>query len=112
MTCAHSVVLPGLLALVCDLDEGHAGAHHDPKAGAWEFVENGDDATLIIPPLSHPHQNCKCTVETLPKVDGRKIPPWWIAQRLDEVFGPTPPRLFFDLEPYVQIPTGPWQPPL
>lgn len=99
------------MALTCDLEEGHEGAHHDPKAGGWEFVENGDEATLTIPPLSHAHQNCKCTVETLPTVDGRRIPPWWIAQRLDEVFGPTPPRLFFPLETPAQIPTGPWKPP-
>lgn len=99
MSCPHAVVLPGLLALVCDLEEGHEGFHHDPKAGAWEFVENADEtATLTIPPMSHAHQNCKCSlVPELPTVDGRRLPPWWVAQGLEEQFGPTPPKIFHEL---------------
>ncbi len=79
--------------LTCDLEAGHEGRHHDPSIGFWEFV---GFAGLGIPELSHPHQNCKCQ---LAEVDSStRLPAWWVAQALEDMVGPTPPRLFFELE--------------
>lgn len=91
--CSVSVIIPGFLTLTCDLAEAHAGAHHDPVAGHWEFVEAPLDLGPI-PTLDHP--NCRCE---LAKIDSAvRLPPWWIAAQCDEIFGPTSPRLFFPLE--------------
>lgn len=90
--CPEFIRVPGLLALTCDLEKAHAGAHHDPIAGAWELVPD----PFKLEPMPEPqHLNCKCA---LPTVDARAIPAWWVAERLEEVFGSTSPRIFHQLE--------------
>lgn len=119
--------------LVCILENGHEGAHCSPPPDgvgpllAWEFIAASPGVELAAtapesfelpdPPDFHP--NCKCTIgPLLPSfIDPtERIPAWWVAERCDEVFGVTSPRIFHpifehDPPPYVQKPTGEWDGP-
>lgn len=74
--------------LTCELEADHGGRHYDKHAGWWEFVP------FAQPPADH--VNCRCELVTIDA--GVRLPPWWVAERLDEVFGNTAPRIFHPLE--------------
>lgn len=84
--------------LTCDLEAGHLGPHRTPDGIAWQFIPGVDFLEVAAGELA--------------TVAPSRIPAWWVAERLEEVFGPTPPRIFHELEaegpPYVQTPTADW----
>lgn len=85
--------------LTCELEADHGGRHYDKTVGWWQFVpaepiEPFPAVNLDGLPFA-PHPNCRCELAT---VDGSvPMPAWWVAERCDEVFGPTSPELFFPI---------------
>lgn len=73
--------------LTCELEADHGGRHYDAIAGWWQFVP------FTAAELLGDHVNCRCELATIET--GVQLPPWWVADRCDEVFGPTAPELFF-----------------
>lgn len=97
--------------LTCILEEGHEGPHCSPAPSsplashlAWEFITGEYQVGTGLPGELPDHPNCKCTISgplepRLPTFDSsERIPPWFIAEGLEELVGPTSPRIFHPLE--------------